>query len=432
MFKKKTLTDIDVAEKYVLVSVDFNVPGDDSGQVTDDYRIKAALPTIQYLREQKSRIVIISHRGRPEGKPVTQFSLRPVAEKLSGLLGADVAFAEECVGDKAAEAKKAVQPGGVLVLENTRFHPEEEANDAQFAAQLADGMDVFVQDAFGNAHRKHASTDAVAKLLPSVAGLLLAREVEAITSAMESSRKPLITVIGGAKISDKIDVLRKFVEISDFVAVVGAMANTFLLAQGHAVGVSLAEPDAVDTAKEILQLAEDKAKKQRFTFFTPCDIVVSTQIDGTQPTRIVDVAGHTFADITTYPKQPPEAAYTVAHDENILDIGPMSAAFIAGAIKLSATAIWNGAAGVTETPGLAGAAAPFEHATRVIVDALIGSGKSDPNRPHTVVGGGDTIAYVQSKNLQDDFDHVSSGGGASLELMAGRELPAVAVLQDKW
>lgn len=432
MFTKKTVRDIDLAGKTVLIRVDFNVPVNDHGVIIDDYRIRQALPTIEHVRAMGAKIVLISHLGRPSGPKDASCSLMPCATRLSDLLHLPVEFAVDCIGERAKATVERLAPNGIVLLENLRFHPEEEANDDKFAKQLASLADVFVQDGFGVVHRAHASTDAITKYLPSVAGFLLAREVDTITNAIDSPEKPLAVVIGGAKISDKIELLDIFVEKADYVAVVGAMANTFLLAEGVKVGKSLVEPEAVDTARRILDKAQKRMQNEHFTFYLPHDVVVSTAIDNTKPTHVVDVASHTWADISSYPKQPSAHKYTVQDDELILDVGPITAASIAGALKLAKTAIWNGTAGVTETKGLAGAADPYAHGTKLIAEALVGERAGDKNKPFTVVGGGDTVGFVESvSGLRERLNHVSTGGGASLELMAGKKLPGVEALLDK-
>lgn len=432
MFTKQTLKDIDVRDKTVLVRVDFNVPINEHGIITDDYRIRQALPTIEHLRGLGAKVVLISHLGRPTGPDDAANSLAPCATRLSDLLHLPVAFAPDCVGAAADSCKQALQPGQVALLENLRFHSEEEANDESFAKALAKDCDVFVQEGFGVVHRAHASTEAVTHFLPSVAGFLLEREVDTITDAMENPDRPLAVVIGGAKISDKIELIDIFIDRADFIAVVGAMANTFLLAEGHKVGSSLVEKDAVETARRLLEKAETRTQKERFTFLLPRDAVVAQKIDASLPTRIVDVASHTWADITAYPKQPDVTAYTVAEDEWIVDIGPMTAATIAGALSLSHTAIWNGTAGVTESKGINGAADPYSHGTKTIASALVGERAGVKNKPFTVVGGGDTVGFVESvPGLRERLNHVSTGGGASLELMAGKKLPGVEALLDK-
>lgn len=434
MFTKKTIRDIELDNKRVLVTVDFNVPVNDDGTVIDDYRIKQTLPTLKYLLDKNCSLVLIGHLGRPTSKDDPKTSFRHVAERLSKLLEKDVLFAEDCIGEKAKVVADHLGPGMVALFENVRYHEGEEANDDEFAKQIieASGAEVFVQDGFGTAHRKYASYDAITRQgLPCVAGLLLEKEVDTITNVMEAPDRPLMVVVGGAKISDKIEILKKFIDIADYVAVVGALANTFLLAQGHGVGASLAEPDDVPLAKEILGHAHEKAKNGRFTFFVPRDVVVAKDISNDTATRIVDLSQNTWADIVSYPKTPPESAFTVGADEKILDIGPFSASYIAGAMKFAKTVIWNGTCGVTEVKGLSGAHDPFAHGTHTLVEAMVGEpGQQD--KPFVVVGGGDTVSFVESQDgLRESLGHVSTGGGASLDLMAGKELPGVVVLEDK-
>lgn len=431
-FNKKTIRDIDVNGKTVLLRVDFNVPINEHGVITDDYRIKQALPTIEHLRGMGAKLVLISHLGRPKSADDASCSLAPTATRLSDLLHLPVTFVESCIGEKPKRVIADAKPGDIILLENLRFHPEEEANDEAFAKELATYADIFVQEGFGVVHRAHASTEAVTHFLPSVAGLLLEREVSTITNAMESPERPLAVVIGGAKISDKIELLEKFIEIADFIGIVGAMANTFLLAEGVAVGKSLVETESLDTAKRVLAKARERMQKEPFTFYLPHDVVVAEAIDSNTQTRVVDINAHTWADINNYPQKPSAASYTVQPNELILDIGPISAGVIAGALKLSKTAVWNGTAGVTETTGLAGAAKPFSHGTNTIADALVGEHAGDKNKPFSVVGGGDTVGYVESiPTLRERLNHVSTGGGASLELMAGKKLPGVEALLDK-
>lgn len=427
-FAKKTVKDIKVAGKTVLVRVDYNVPLDDAGNITDDYRIKKSLPTIKYLREQGAQVVLCAHLGRPDGEPVARYSLRPCAQRLGELLNVSVQFATDCVGEGVAEQVKALKPKQVLLLENLRFHAGEEANDAAFGAQLAALADVFVQDGFGVVHRAHASTVAVTKHLPSVAGLLVAKEVETITEVMEQPKRPLMAIIGGSKISDKIDILNRFIDIADFVAVGGAMANTFLLASGVEIGKSVAEPAEVPLAKEIIARAQKKSVTQQFIFYIPQDGVVAAHLDKTAETRIVDWEAHVIASIEHYPKRPPRRTGMVLKDEMILDVGPFSSAFVAGGMQLAQTVIWNGAMGVTETDGLQGPVGPFAHGTELIVDAMLGE---FGHKPYSLLGGGDTVGYIEERRLTELFDHVSTGGGASIELMSGKKLPGVEALLGK-
>jgi phosphoglycerate kinase len=281
---------------------------------------------------------------------------------------------------------------------------------------------------FGVVHRAHASTDAVTRFLPSVAGLLLEKEVDTITTVMENPRKPLVAVIGGAKIADKIEILKRFIDIADVVAVGGAMANTFLLAKGIDVGKSMTDTDDVPLAKQIMELAQEKTKNGNFVFYLPQDGVVAKKLDKSAKTRIVDWSAHVIADVENYPKRPPREDSQIADDEMILDIGPFSGAFIAGALQLAGTVVWNGALGVTETEGLQGPVGPFAHGTELLTEAMTGQ---FGNRPFSLVGGGDTVGYIESHGMLEAFNHVSTGGGASLELMSGRKLPGVEALENK-
>lgn len=427
-FYKKTVRDFDLQGKRVLLRADYNVPIGQSGEITDDYRIKKSLPTIQFLLEQGCSIVVCSHLGRPEGPHDGTVTLKPVAQRLSELLSRDVKFIEACVGPDAESAAHNLGPGEILLLENLRYHKEEENNDEEFAKKLAGLAEVFVQDGFGVVHRAHASTDAVTRFLPSVAGLLLEKEVDTITNVMDNPQRPLMAIVGGAKISDKIDILNRLIDIADVVAVGGAMANTFLLANGIEMGKSKTEPDDVPIAKEIIEKAQAKSKSQHFIFYIPQDGVVATSMEKNAKTRIVDWDAHVIAEIENYPQRPARETATVRDDEMILDIGPFSGAFIAGCMQLSNTVIWNGAMGVTETGSLNGPVGPFAHGTDVIVDAMMGE---YGHKPFTVAGGGDTVGFIEDHHLIDGFNHVSTGGGASMELMSGKALPGVEALLNK-
>lgn len=427
MFTKKTIREYDLQGKRVLLRADYNVPVE-AGVITDDYRIQQSLPTISYLVDQKCKVIICSHLGRPEGPHDKKTSLKPVARRLEKLLDRGVLWADDCIGADAKKAAEALEPGQVLLLENLRYHDEEEKNDDHFAKQLAGLAEVFVQDGFGVVHRAHASTDAITRHLPSVAGLLLEKEVDTITDVMEKPARPLMAIIGGAKISDKIEVLERFIDIADFVAVGGGMANTFLLAEGVDMGKSLTEPDDIPLAKEIIEKARAKAKTQHFIFYLPQDGVAAHKIDKSAPTRIVDWDAHIIADIENYPKKPPRRASRILEDESILDVGPFSGAFIAGGMQLAKTVIWNGAMGVTEVDSINGPIGPFAHGTELIVDAILGE---FGHKPFSVVGGGDTVGYIEERQMTNLFNHVSTGGGASLELMSGRKLPGVEALINK-
>ncbi|MBC7581783.1 phosphoglycerate kinase [Aeromicrobium sp.] len=427
MFTKQTIRDIDVTDKFVLLRADYNVPLA-NGSITDDYRIKQSLPTVQFLLDKGAKLIICSHLGRPDGQPDPAASLFSVAKRLQELLGQKVEFATDCVGDKAEKAAAKLQPGHVLLLENLRYHAEEEANDAAFAKQLAVLAEVFVQDGFGVVHRAHASTEGVTHYLPSVAGLLLEKEVDTITDVMLKPARPLVAIIGGAKIADKIDILHKFIDIADFVAVGGAMANTFLAAQGVDIAKSLYDKADVTLAKDIMAKAAAKAQMQPFVFALPHDAVVANKLDKTAPTRIIDWTAHVIADIENYPKRAPAISSHIKPDEMILDIGPFSASFIAGALQLANTVVWNGAAGVTETKSLHDPIGPTAHGTETILEAIVGD---FGHKPFSLVGGGDTVGYVEARGMVSSFNHVSTGGGASLELMSGRKLPGVEALLDK-
>lgn len=427
MFHKQTIEDVDIEGKTVLLRADYNVPLKD-GLITDDYRIEKSLPTIRFLLEKNCKIVICSHLGRPEGPQDKSCSLAVVGKRLGEKLDMNIQFVTDCVSDEAKEKIRQLDHRQILLLENLRFYKEEEANDDEFARRLAEGADMFVQDGFGVVHRAHASTEAITRHIHSIAGFLVAAEVGAIRSVMENPERPLMALIGGAKISDKIELLHRFIDIADVVAVGGAMANTFLLANGREIGESLADPDDIPLAREIIDKAREKAKNGRFIFYLPQDGVVAEDIKEGVKTRIVDWGTHAIADIEHYPKLPPAEASKVGRHEKILDIGPFSGAFIAGSMQLANTVVWNGAMGVTEIEGVQHKVGPFSHGTELVVEAMLGQ---FGHRPRSVVGGGDTVGYIEQRKLVDMFDHVSTGGGASMELMSGRSLPGVEALANK-
>jgi phosphoglycerate kinase len=391
MFNKKTIRDIDVRGKRVLVRVDFNVPVKE-GKVGDDTRIRAALPTLEYLLENGAALILCSHLGRPKGEVKSEFSLRPVAEYLGNLLGKPVAFAEDCIGPKAEEAAKALNPGGVLLLENTRFHAGETKNDPDMAKQLAALADVYVNDAFGSAHRAHSSTEGVTKFLPAVAGFLLEKEIKYLGQAVANPDRPFVAILGGAKISDKIGVIKNLLAKADSILIGGGMANTFFKAEGYPVGDSLVEDEALDTAKEILAQAGKK-------FRLPVDVVIADKFEA-------DAAHKTMA---TGP---------IPDGWRILDIGPETEAHFAKIIKDAKTVVWNGPMGVFEFP-------EFAKGTFAVAQAAAESAAV------TIVGGGESVAAVKQSGLADKITHISTGGGASLEMLEGLTLPGVAALQDK-
>jgi phosphoglycerate kinase len=427
LFTKKTIKDINLGGKTVLLRADYNVPLAD-GKVSDDYRIKQSLPTVKYLLEKADKLIICSHLGRPKGKVDKLYSLEPVAKQLEKLSGKKVIFVHNCVGPEVEAGLKKLKSGQILLLENLRFHPEEETNNEEFAKSLASVADIFVQDGFGVVHRDNASTDAVTHYLPSVAGFLLEKEVDTITDVMKKPKRPLVAVVGGAKVQDKLEIIEQFIGLADFVAVGGALANPFLVARGIDVEESLFEDDELRLAREIFKKAKEEAKKRNFIFAIPHDVVVSTKADKLSPTRVVDFTSNNFVDVMYYPKRVPAAATKLRADEMILDIGPFSSSFIAGAIQLSETVIWNGTLGMTETKSVEGPIGPYAHGTQTLIEAITGD---LGHKPFSVVGGGDTVGYLESRGILSSFNHVSTGGGASLELMSGHKLPGVEALMDK-
>lgn len=391
---KQTIRDIDWTKKRALVRVDFNVPLDD-GRITDDTRIRAALPTIQYLLDHGASVVLMSHLGRPKNKVVESLRLAPVAEHLAALLGRPVKAVPDTVGSQVEAAVEALKPGEVLMLENTRFDAREEANDEGMARELARLGDVYVNDAFGAAHRAHASTEGVARFLPAVSGLLMERELSALGGLLSHPERPFVAIIGGAKVSDKVGVITNLMRLVDTLLIGGGMANTFLLAQGYNVGASLAEPDAVEEVKKILFFAQGNETQ----LLLPSDVVVADAMDAKANRKVVPI------------DQVPDGW-------RILDIGPETVAAFTKKIQQARTVVWNGPMGYFE-------AAPFAEGTRAIAQALAESSA------HTVIGGGDSVAAVEQMNLADRIAHISTGGGASLELLEGQTLPGVAALQDR-
>jgi phosphoglycerate kinase len=392
---KKTVRDIDVAGKRVLVRVDFNVPLDKNGQVADDTRIVEALPTINYLIGQKAKVILVSHLGRPKGKVDEKYKMDPIAKKLSKLLGRIVIKVDECVGVLPQEAIDLMQGGDVIMLENVRFHQEEEKNDEKFSRQLADLADIYVNDAFGTAHRAHASTVGVTEFLPSVAGFLMENEIDILGRLLAHPERPFAAILGGAKVSDKMAVISNLLDIVDTMIIGGGMSNTFLQAQGYNVGKSLLEMDKVELAKSLLVEAKNKGVK----LLLPVDVVVAP---GAAPD----------AQQKTVPVSQIPAEWMA------LDIGPETVAQFTEALKTANTIVWNGPMGVFEM-------APFAKGTEAIMHALAGS------KGTTIVGGGDSAAAVKKAGVADKITHISTGGGATLEFLEGKVLPGVAVLMDK-
>ena len=391
MFNKKSVTDIDVKGKRVLVRVDYNVPIKE-GKVGDDTRIRAAMPTLNYLLEHGAAVILCSHLGRPKGGPDPKYSLRPVAEYLGQMMGKPVAFAEDCVGPVAEAAARALKPGDVLLLENTRFHPEEEKNDLELAKKMAALADVYVNDAFGSAHRAHASTEGVARFLPAVAGFLLEKEIKYLGQAIADPKRPFIAILGGAKISDKIGVIKNLLTKADQVLIGGGMANTFFKAQGYPVADSLVEDEALETARELLQTGSARLR-------LPVDMVLADKFDAE-------------AKSETLPTGP------VPDGWRILDIGPKTVEAYSKAIAGAGTVVWNGPMGVFEFPR-------FAEGTYGIAKAVAGSAAV------SIIGGGESVAAIQQSGLAGKITHISTGGGASLEMLEGLILPGLAALQDK-
>ncbi len=391
MFNKKTIRDIDVRGKRVLVRVDFNVPIKE-GKVKDDTRIRAALPTLNYLLDQGASLILCSHLGRPKGGPSPEFSMKPVADYLAGLMGKPVAFVGNLVGPEVTAAAQALKPGEILVLENTRFHPGETKNDPDLSEQLARLADVYVNDAFGSAHRAHASTEGVAHHLPAVAGFLMEKEIQYLGQAIANPKRPFVAILGGAKISDKIGVIRNLLKIADHVLIGGGMANTFFKAQGYPVGDSLVEDEALDTARELLAMGGTRLR-------LPIDVVIANRFENDAESRVMPMA-------------------PVPDGWRILDIGPETAAAFRKVIASAGTVVWNGPMGVFEMPN-------FAQGTYSIAQAVASSGAT------SIIGGGDSVAAVNQSGLANKITHISTGGGASLEMLEGLVLPGVAALLDR-
>ena len=391
MFNKKTIRDIDVQGKKILVRVDFNVPIKD-GKVGDDTRIRAAMPTLDYLLENGSALILCSHLGRPKGQPLPEYSLKPVADYLATLLNKPVSFAEDCIGPVAESAASALKPGDVLVLENTRYYVGETKNDPAISKGLAALADVYVNDAFGSAHRAHSSTEGVTQYLPAVAGFLLEKEIKYLGQAVAAPEKPFVAILGGAKISDKIGVIKNLLTKADSILIGGGMANTFFKAQGYPVADSLVEDEALETAREILSNAGAK-------FRLPVDVVIADA----------------FAADAAYKTMP---TGPIPDGWRILDIGPETMVHYGMVIRDAKTVVWNGPMGVFEFP-------EFAKGTLGIAQA---AAESDAV---TIVGGGESVAAVKQSGLADKITHISTGGGASLEMLEGKTLPGVAALQDK-
>ena len=401
---KQTIQDIDTGGKRVLCRVDYNVPVDEtSGAITDDARIRETLPTLQHLLETGAAIVLMAHFGRPKGKVVESMSLRPVAKHLSGLIGRDVQFADDCVGQDAFAASAKLNAGEILLLENLRFHAEEEKNDPEFARKLSEHGEIYVDDAFGAAHRAHASTEGVARVMhergcPCVAGLLMARELEFLQPLLGEPQRPFVAILGGVKVSDKIGVIRNLLPKVDTLIVGGAMSYAFVSAKGDEVGTSYFKAEDAPTASELMALAKEKG----YDFRLAQDFIVADRDAEDATTQVV-------------------AANAIPADMMGMDIGPATTADFTQVVENAKTVLWNGPMGRFEVT-------PFANGTKAVAEAV---GRATANGATTVIGGGDSAAAVKQMGLADQMTHVSTGGGASLEFLEGKELPGVAVLDNK-
>ncbi|MGG5768729.1 phosphoglycerate kinase [Bacillus wiedmannii] len=392
---KKSIRDVDLKGKRVFCRVDFNVPMKE-GKITDETRIRAALPTIQYLVEQGAKVILASHLGRPKGQAVEELRLTPVAARLGELLGKDVKKADEAFGPVAQEMVAAMNEGDVLVLENVRFYAGEEKNDAELAKEFAALADIFVNDAFGAAHRAHASTAGIADYLPAVSGLLMEKELDVLGKALSNPERPFTAIIGGAKVKDKIGVIRHLLDKVDNLIIGGGLAYTFVKALGHEIGLSLCENDKIELAKEFMQLAKEKG----VNFYMPVDVVITEEFSENATTQIVGID-------------------SIPSTWEGVDIGPKTREIYADVIKNSKLVVWNGPMGVFEMT-------PFAEGTKAVGQAL-----ADAEDTYSVIGGGDSAAAVEKFGMADKMSHISTGGGASLEFMEGKELPGVVCLNDK-
>lgn len=391
---KKSVRDVDVAGKKVFVRVDFNVPLE-NGAITDDTRIRETLPTIKYLIEKGAKVILASHLGRPKGEVVEELRLTPVAARLSDLLGKQVNKADEVVGASVQAKADALKDGEVLLLENVRFHPGEESNDSELAKAFAALADLFVNDAFGAAHRAHASTEGIAHHIPAVSGLLMEKELDVLGKALNNPERPFTAIVGGSKVKDKIDVINKMIDIADNIIIGGGLSYTFLKAQGKEIGQSLLDNSKLEQSLGFIE----KAKQLGKNFYLPVDIVVADGFSATANTRIVDTDG-------------------IPADWEGIDIGPKTREIYADVIKNSKLVVWNGPMGVFEIE-------PFSHGTRAVAQACA------TTDAYTVIGGGDSAAAAEKFKLADQMNHISTGGGASLEFMEGKVLPGVVALNDK-
>ena len=393
---KKTIKDIDVKGKKVLVRCDFNVPLDENGNITDDRRIVSSLKTIKYLLENNAKVILCSHLGRPKGEFNEKYSLKPVAKRLSELLEQEVKLAQDVIGDSAKKLVKNIKEGEAILLENVRFHKEEEKNDEEFSKQLASFADIYVNDAFGTAHRAHASTQGVSKFLPAVSGFLIEKEIEFLGSALENPKRPFVAILGGAKVSDKIAVIENLLDKVDTLLIGGGMAFTFLKSQGHKIGKSICEDDKLELARDIL----DKANKKGVKILLPTDSVVSTEYSDNVKAQTVH-------------------SVDIPDGMEGLDIGPRTVYDFCSVLKDAKTILWNGPLGVCEF-------SQFVKGTEAIAQTI-----GELEDAITIIGGGDSAAAIEKIGLADKMTHISTGGGAALEFMEGKVLPGIDCLLDK-
>jgi phosphoglycerate kinase len=391
MFNKMTIKDIDVQGKKVLIRVDFNVPLK-NGVVVDDTRIKSALPTITYLLDHNAALILCSHLGRPKGKITPELSLRPVAQHLDSLIEAEVIFAPDCIGSEVSAAVSRLKPGQILLLENTRFHPGEKANDPEMAKELASFADIFVNDAFGTAHRAHASNVGVAEFLPAVAGFLLEKEINYLGEAVAKPDRPFVAILGGAKVSDKIGVIQNLLARADMILIGGGMANTFFKAQGYPVGDSLVEDDSLEIARNLLKEGTEKLR-------LPVDVVIANAFQADAENKTINMG-------------------PISEGWRILDVGPKTIQNYGKVLATAGTIVWNGPMGVFEFP-------EFAKGTYNLARAVADSSAT------SIIGGGDSVAAVNQSGLAGQVTHISTGGGASLEMLEGKILPGLAALSDK-
>ena len=395
MLNKKSIRDIDVNGKKVFIRVDYNVPMDENQNITNDKRIVATLPTLNYLLENNAALIIACHLGRPKGERVPEFSVAPVAKKLGEIMGKEVKFASDCVGPEAEKMAADLKPGEILVLENLRYHKEEEKNDPKFAEQLAKLADIVVNDAFGVSHRAHASVEGITKLIPAVAGFLMENEIKFVGQAVANPVRPFVAIIGGAKVSDKIGVISNLLEKVDTLIIGGGMANTFVAAQGFNTGKSLVEADKLELARELIE----KAKATKVNLLLPTDMVIADKFAADAQTAVVGLDG-------------------IKDEWMALDIGPETAKTYAKSLVDAKTVVWNGPMGVFEIDA-------FAKGTEAVAKAVADSSAT------SIVGGGDSIAALKKTGLSDKISHMSTGGGASLEFLEGKVLPGIAALADK-